>query len=213
MGARSASLASAILTGDWCVPVLQVANSGERSPQWSGPSPPEYPQCGAWDACSWAVAGCAATSSAPMTSKSITILVRRVLMAGSPLKEGCVASHFAKESSISRVLGMALARRLTGSAGGSTVNFSLEAAMAAKCGHLNQIKPVKPSADGCEECLKTGDTWVHLRECLFCGHVGCCDSSKNKHATKHFRATHHPIIQSFEPGEDWKWCYIDQIEL
>ena len=58
-----------------------------------------------------------------------------------------------------------------------------------------------------------GDTWVHLRLCLTCGHVGCCDSSKNKHATKHFHATNHPIIQSFEPGEDWGWCYIDQLML
>ena len=56
-----------------------------------------------------------------------------------------------------------------------------------------------------------GDSWVHLRLCLSCGHVGCCDSSKNKHATKHFHRTKHPIIQSFEPGEDWRWCYVDEI--
>ena len=82
----------------------------------------------------------------------------------------------------------------------------------AACSHLGTINPsVKPSAEGCEDCLKIGDRWVHLRECLECGHVGCCDDSKNKHATKHFHATKHPIICSFEPGENWKWCYIDEI--
>jgi uncharacterized UBP type Zn finger protein len=79
----------------------------------------------------------------------------------------------------------------------------------ATCTHLDQIHNVKPSAAGCEECLKTKDRWVHLRMCLTCGHVGCCDSSKNKHATKHFHATHHPIMRSIEPGENWRWCYAD----
>src|SRR5580700_5420940 len=101
MGASSACLASAILTGDWSVPVLQVANAGSRSPQCSGPSPPEYPQCGAWDACSWATAGCATTSSAQRRNRDIAILVTGVVMVRSPLQEGCVASHFAEESSIS----------------------------------------------------------------------------------------------------------------
>jgi uncharacterized UBP type Zn finger protein len=78
------------------------------------------------------------------------------------------------------------------------------------CTHLDQIKDVTPSADGCEDCLKIGDTWNHLRLCMTCGHVGCCDSSKNKHATKHFHATQHPIIKSFQPGEDWGWCYVDE---
>ena len=81
--------------------------------------------------------------------------------------------------------------------------------MAARCAHLDQIHPVTPSAAGCEDCLKTGDTWVHLRMCLTCGHVGCCDSSKNKHATKHYHASGHPIIKSFEKGEDWGYCYPD----
>ena len=85
--------------------------------------------------------------------------------------------------------------------------------MTKQCSHLDQIHEVTPSANGCEECLKTGDTWVHLRLCLTCGHVGCCDSSKNKQATRHFHATNHPIIQSLEPGEDWVWCYIDQVIL
>ncbi len=78
-----------------------------------------------------------------------------------------------------------------------------------RCTHLDQINDVRPSAQGCEECLQMGDTWLHLRECLACGHVGCCDNSKNKHARKHFHAIGHPIVQSFEPGEDWRWCYID----
>ena len=79
------------------------------------------------------------------------------------------------------------------------------------CKHLNQIKQVTPHTKGCEECLKMGDTWVHLRLCLECGHVGCCDSSKNKHATKHFHRTKHPIMKSIEPGESWMWCYIDEL--
>jgi uncharacterized UBP type Zn finger protein len=84
--------------------------------------------------------------------------------------------------------------------------------MNADCGHLNQIKPVQPKTPkGCEECLKMGDEWVQLRLCLSCGHVGCCDSSKNKHATKHFHQTKHPIIRSFQPGENWEWCYMDEM--
>jgi uncharacterized UBP type Zn finger protein len=81
------------------------------------------------------------------------------------------------------------------------------------CTHLDTIRPVTPSAPGCEECLKTGSRWVHLRLCLECGHVGCCDSSPNRHATKHFVATEHPLVQSLEPGEDWIWCYVDEVAL
>lgn len=76
--------------------------------------------------------------------------------------------------------------------------------------HITAIRPVRPSADGCEECLQTGSAWVHLRLCLTCGHVGCCDSSPNRHARRHFHRTTHPIVQSFEPGEDWRWCYVDE---
>ena len=84
----------------------------------------------------------------------------------------------------------------------------------ATCEHIkDHVKSVKPSAKGCEDCLKTGDTWVHLRMCLECGHVGCCDSSKNRHARAHFASTHHPIIQSAERGEKWRWCYIDDMYL
>ncbi|MGO8787785.1 MAG: ubiquitin carboxyl-terminal hydrolase 14 [Terriglobia bacterium] len=85
--------------------------------------------------------------------------------------------------------------------------------MPETCSHLEQIQNPSPHTDGCEECLKMGDSWVHLRLCEICGHVGCCDSSKNRHATKHFRATKHPIMRSLEPGEDWGWCYIDEVMI
>ena len=84
-----------------------------------------------------------------------------------------------------------------------------EPSMDAGCTHLDQVQDVRPSTSGCEECLAIGDRWVHLRLCRTCGHVGCCDSSKNKHATRHFHTTGHPIIQSLERGEDWGWCYVD----
>ena len=80
----------------------------------------------------------------------------------------------------------------------------------ATCKHIDRIRDVTPSADGCEECLKLGSKWVELRLCLECGHVGCCDSSPNRHATKHFQATKHPIIRSFQPGQEWRWCYVDE---
>jgi uncharacterized UBP type Zn finger protein len=80
-----------------------------------------------------------------------------------------------------------------------------------RCSHTSQIMDVEPSAQGCEDCLRAGDTWVHLRACLICGHVGCCDQSPNRHATKHFHATEHPIIRSLEPGENWRWCYVDEV--
>jgi hypothetical protein len=85
--------------------------------------------------------------------------------------------------------------------------------MSTRCHHLNFVKTTHHNSPGCEECLKMGDTWVHLRLCRACGHVGCCDDSKNKHATKHFRATSHPIVTSIEPGEDWSWCYVDEIAM
>jgi uncharacterized UBP type Zn finger protein len=78
------------------------------------------------------------------------------------------------------------------------------------CDHLTKAGVVVPSADGCEKCLQMGNTWVHLRLCLICGHVGCCDNSKNKHAAKHYHSTGHPIIMSFEANEEWMWCYPDK---
>jgi len=80
-----------------------------------------------------------------------------------------------------------------------------------KCTHTNQIKVTNTDKHVCEDCIKTGDKWVHLRLCLECGHVGCCDSSKNKHATKHFQHSKHPLMRSVEPGEQWVWCYVDAI--
>ncbi len=77
------------------------------------------------------------------------------------------------------------------------------------CEHISTIVEVTPSSDGCEDCLKIGAQWVHLRLCENCGHVGCCDQSPNRHATKHFQATKHAIISSFEPGEEWGYCYED----
>jgi len=74
------------------------------------------------------------------------------------------------------------------------------------CEHVPADLAPPHTSKGCEDCLKTGDTWVHLRLCVHCGHVGCCDSSKNRHATKHARAEAHPVIQSIEPGEHWMWC-------
>jgi uncharacterized UBP type Zn finger protein len=83
--------------------------------------------------------------------------------------------------------------------------------MAKKCKHLDQIKFTTTDKHVCEECVKIGDSWVHLRMCMSCGKVGCCDSSKNKHATKHFHQSSHPVIRSVEPGEDWIWCYVDEM--
>lgn len=79
------------------------------------------------------------------------------------------------------------------------------------CKHFNRLHPVTPSAQGCEDCLKIGASWVHLRMCLVCGHVGCCDSSPNKHASKHFHETTHPVMRSVEPGESWAWCFVDEV--
>jgi uncharacterized UBP type Zn finger protein len=82
----------------------------------------------------------------------------------------------------------------------------------APCDHFDQLEPVAPHTPaGCEECLQTGSGWVHLRLCMDCGHVGCCDSSPNRHATKHNHATGHPVIASFEPGEAWMYCYSDDL--
>ncbi|HEX4692259.1 MAG TPA: UBP-type zinc finger domain-containing protein [Solirubrobacteraceae bacterium] len=83
------------------------------------------------------------------------------------------------------------------------------------CTHLDQIRVTElPAAvDGCEDCLKMGGKWLHLRICLECGHVGCCDSSPNRHATAHARGSEHPIARSLEPGEDWSWCFVDEVGM
>ncbi len=79
------------------------------------------------------------------------------------------------------------------------------------CAHLDQVRDVEPdSTAGCGDCLAVGSRWVHLRMCLSCGHVACCDSSPNRHATAHAGASGHAVIRSMEPGEDWRWCYVDR---
>jgi len=85
--------------------------------------------------------------------------------------------------------------------------------MSLHCSHVESVTTKMPKTSGCEECLAMGDTWVHLRLCRTCGHVGCCDDSKNRHATKHFHSTKHPIVTSLEPGEDWSWCYVDEVVM
>ena len=84
--------------------------------------------------------------------------------------------------------------------------------MATDCAHTGDVAlDVPPSGPGCVECMLAGAQWLHLRRCVECGHVGCCDSSPNKHATAHFHEVAHPLVQSFEPGEEWYWCYADEI--
>ena len=85
----------------------------------------------------------------------------------------------------------------------------------APCGHVDEIKikQVRRPGQACEDCVPIGGRWLHLRECLTCGHVACCDSSPNQHATKHFHATRHPLITSLERGETWVWCYVDEAAI
>jgi monovalent cation:H+ antiporter-2, CPA2 family len=83
--------------------------------------------------------------------------------------------------------------------------------MAAVCEHLDQIRVMGTEERVCPECVAAGDTWMHLRLCLTCGQVGCCDSSKNQHASKHAASSGHPIVGSLEPGEAWHWCYVDEM--
>jgi uncharacterized UBP type Zn finger protein len=83
----------------------------------------------------------------------------------------------------------------------------------AVCSHLDQIQvtALPESIEGCEECLKIGSSWLHLRMCMTCGRIGCCDSSPNRHASRHARDVGHPIVRSAEPGEEWSWCFIDEM--
>jgi len=84
--------------------------------------------------------------------------------------------------------------------------------MADACTHLDQIRVTSASVAGCEDCLAAGDIWVHLRLCVGCGRVGCCDDSPNQHATRHYGKSGHPLIRSYEPGEKWWWwCYLDEV--
>jgi uncharacterized UBP type Zn finger protein len=86
---------------------------------------------------------------------------------------------------------------------------------AAECSHLDQVRVLEPPAEieGCEECLRLGMRWVHLRMCHTCGHIGCCDNSPGKHATAHNAETGHPVVRSVEPGETWSWCYPDELMM
>jgi uncharacterized UBP type Zn finger protein len=83
----------------------------------------------------------------------------------------------------------------------------------AECTHLDSVEFLEPVGEvpGCEDCLKTGDRWVHLRMCQTCGHIGCCDSSPNRHARAHWESSEHPIARSVQPGEDWSWCFVDEL--
>jgi hypothetical protein len=85
--------------------------------------------------------------------------------------------------------------------------------MSTICPHLDSVTVTElpDEIDGCVDCLAIGGTWVHLRMCETCGHIGCCDQSPNRHARAHFHATSHPIIRSAEPGEDWSWCFVDEV--
>jgi len=84
--------------------------------------------------------------------------------------------------------------------------------MDAPCTHLDSVAAVAPSSEGCEDCLRIGGRWVHLRMCVHCGHVGCCDNSPNRHATAHWTGNaDHPIVRSYEPGEDWWYCYAEDV--
>ena len=86
--------------------------------------------------------------------------------------------------------------------------------MARTCEHVAVLEPIQAKTpSGCEECLATGGRWVHLRLCMSCGHVGCCDNSPGRHATGHFHHTRHPVVRSFEPGENWGWCYVDELVI
>jgi uncharacterized UBP type Zn finger protein len=85
----------------------------------------------------------------------------------------------------------------------------------AACAHVDQVQltELPEEVAGCEECLEVGDPWCHLRICLSCGHVGCCDSSPNRHASKHAASAEHPIMRSLQPGEDWSWCFVDELAM
>lgn len=86
-------------------------------------------------------------------------------------------------------------------------------AHSSRCAHVGEARVVRYGEQVCPECVAVNDRWVHLRICMICGHVGCCDNSKNKHATAHFKKTGHPLIKSIEAGEDWAWCYVDELFL
>jgi uncharacterized UBP type Zn finger protein len=95
----------------------------------------------------------------------------------------------------------------------SNISYHVQRArsVGTACSHVDMIRDVEAGSEGCEACLALGDAWVHLRMCMTCGRVGCCDSSKNKHASRHAREDGHPIARSLQPGEDWMWCFVDEL--
>jgi CPA2 family monovalent cation:H+ antiporter-2 len=142
------------------------------------------------------------------------------LRTGDELVIAGTSEAFTRSASIFRATPFNPERPSTDSLNGAPSKFDIETAISLSvprphpvCSHIDQTRAVIPSARGCEDCLRIGDAWVHLRICMTCGHVGCCDSSQNKHATKHSLETGHPIIKSLERGEDWAWCYVDKTML
>lgn len=142
-----------------------------------------------------------------------------VVTPGDTLTLAGAAAAFAEAAPLFRVgtLSQAEAAALDEAADRRRVDIStpltLHPRAGAACTHLDRITTVRPRTPGCEECLRDGTRWVHLRLCLSCGHVGCCDSSPHQHATAHWHETQHPIMRSLEPGETWGWCYPDEVEL
>jgi monovalent cation:H+ antiporter-2, CPA2 family len=140
-----------------------------------------------------------------------------VLQPGDELRLAGAASAFAQAAPLFRVgpMSEAEAGALDEAAAQRRIDTerSVELHPTVDDPHTGQIRTVRPSAPGCEDCLRSGDRWVHLRICMTCGHVGCCDSSPNKHATAHFHQTTHPIMRSLEPGEEWGWCFVDERQL
>lgn len=129
------------------------------------------------------------------------------------LREAGAAHVVSQEHAASRHLVDKVLDELRTERSGDTYRLTARQRGSARCTHTAEAREVKPGTAGCEECIALGDTWHHLRICMTCGHVGCCDESKNKHATAHFAATRHPVIKSFQPGEDWAWCYVDEAML
>jgi CPA2 family monovalent cation:H+ antiporter-2 len=142
-----------------------------------------------------------------------------VVSPGDELSLAGAAGAFAEAAPLFRVgsLSDAEAAALATAAGrrriDTTEPVELRPAAGARCAHLDRITVVRPRTPGCEECLRDGTRWVHLRICMSCGHVGCCDSSPHRHATAHWHETQHPIMRSLEPGESWGWCFPEQVEL
>src|SRR5262245_7766884 len=142
-----------------------------------------------------------------------------VVPGSATVAERGVVARAVGEAFVSAFRSVAVLAALLAAAGALAAALSVEAAPVrapaadpgrATCGHLGLVLDVTPRTTGCEECLRLGERWVHLRLCLSCGHVGCCDSSRHRHATVHFWTTAHPVVRSLEPGETWRWCYVDE---